>query len=395
MSLFAGKIKTARRFIRAAVIALMLAASAFAQSVDLTSPTPVISNEITGHIAPLDIGDSRSTRFFYTFNGQQGDLELTVESFNLDGDIDIFLANSLRPLIKVTLYAGTSSSKIAKTVYLRREEPLILRVQARTPNDAEGTYRIILGGAFKPAVRLASNAASTDETVAANPSPAPTPVISADRKVKRVSSVGARIEEPVAQVAVKDETEKTEETPGPPPVVAKKTPAKPRPARTRTGARGNSRAETARKSSSKRGTGGDAEKTESEKAKEGKTETEAATASSERNDTEAGERSPTAKPERARPARVPRAPRNKNSSTGRRTGAQPAEAAATSPTETPALPAPSPRLVLVMRDGEQFERDMSGIRRVTVENGMIVIVSKNGKTEKQPMSAVLRMSIEP
>ncbi|MCA1556374.1 MAG: hypothetical protein LC747_06760, partial [Acidobacteria bacterium] len=121
----------------------MLAAAAFAQSVDLSSPTPVISNEIAGRIAPLDIGDSRSTRFFYTFNGQQGDLELTVESFNLDGDIDIFLANSLRPLTKVTLYAGASSNKVAKTLYLRRDEPLILRVQARTPNDAEGTYRII------------------------------------------------------------------------------------------------------------------------------------------------------------------------------------------------------------------------------------------------------------
>jgi hypothetical protein len=48
-----------------------------------------------------------------------------------------------------------------------------------------------------------------------------------------------------------------------------------------------------------------------------------------------------------------------------------------------------------MRDGETFERDMSGIRRVTVENGMLVIVSKAGKTERQPMNAVLRMSIEP
>jgi hypothetical protein len=48
-----------------------------------------------------------------------------------------------------------------------------------------------------------------------------------------------------------------------------------------------------------------------------------------------------------------------------------------------------------MLDGEQFVRDMSGVRRVIVENGMIVIVSKNGKTERQPMSGVLRMSIEP
>ncbi|MCA1556004.1 MAG: hypothetical protein LC747_04860, partial [Acidobacteria bacterium] len=317
-----------------------------------------------------------------------------VESFNLDGDIDIFLSNSLRPLTKVTLYAGASSNKVTKTVYLRRDEPLILRVQARTPNDAEGTYRIIFGGAFKPAARLASDVASTAETTPANPSPTPTPARSADRKVKRVTSTGARIEEPVAEVAVKEEVEKTEETPDPPPVVAKKAPAKPRPARTRTGTRRTSRAETARKSSPKPETGGDAEKTESEKAKEGKTETESA-ASSGRNETEAAEKAPTPKPERARPVRVPRAPRNRNSSTAKSTGPPPAESATKSPTETPAPPAPSPRLVLVMRDGEQFVRDMSGIRRVTVENGMILIVSKNGKTERQPMSAVLRMSIEP
>jgi hypothetical protein len=52
-------------------------------------------------------------------------------------------------------------------------------------------------------------------------------------------------------------------------------------------------------------------------------------------------------------------------------------------------------LVLVLRDGETFERDMSSVRRVTVERGMIVIVSKDGKTERRAMANVLRMSIEP
>ena len=37
---------------------------------------------------------------------------------------------------------------------------------------------------------------------------------------------------------------------------------------------------------------------------------------------------------------------------------------------------------------------MSGVRRVTVENGMLVIVGRDGKTERQPMVDVLRMSIE-
>jgi hypothetical protein len=42
-----------------------------------------------------------------------------------------------------------------------------------------------------------------------------------------------------------------------------------------------------------------------------------------------------------------------------------------------------------------LERDMSTVRRLTVENGRIVIVTKDGKTERQSMTNVLRMSIEP
>ncbi|HZG51155.1 MAG TPA: hypothetical protein VEZ40_03370, partial [Pyrinomonadaceae bacterium] len=85
-----------------------------------------------------------------------------------------------------------------------------------------------------------------------------------------------------------------------------------------------------------------------------------------------------------------------NSTTARRTTATPDESVPASPAESAAPPAPaSARLVLVMRDGETFERDMAGIRRVTVENGVLVIVSKTGKTERQPMNTVLRMSIEP
>ncbi|HEV7905937.1 MAG TPA: hypothetical protein VGO96_19005, partial [Pyrinomonadaceae bacterium] len=206
MPLIALKLKSGRRrLMLTATLAAMLCASAFAQSIEPNAPTPVFSNELAGRIAPLDIGDSRQTRFFYTFNGLQGDLELTVESSNLDGDIDIFLASNLRPVAKVTLYAGASSTRATKSVYLRREEPLILRVQARTPNDAEGTYRVMLGGAFKPADRLASNsdAASSGETPAA--APTPTPTGSGNRNVRRVTSTGARIEEPVAEVAVKEE----------------------------------------------------------------------------------------------------------------------------------------------------------------------------------------------
>lgn len=373
----------------AAIAALLLSATLSAQSIDLSSPTPVVSNDLTGRILPLDIGDARSTRFFYTFNGLQGDLEMTVESNNLDGDIDVFLASNLRPLTKVTLYAGTSPTRVTKTVFLRREEPLILRVQARTPNDSEGTYRISFGGAFRPAARLAAtDAASTEAVATASPSPTPT-ARGTGREVKRVSSVGARIAEPAAEVAAKDEPEKSEETAIAPPPETKKSPARTPPARTRTGGRRNSaRTGTAR---------GNAAKVEGEKPESVKADAAETSASSDGAETAAAGTPPATKP--TRPVRVPRARNNRNTRTARNTTAAPADTAAATPGETAATPtapaAPSPRLVLVMRDGERVERDMAGIRRVTVENGFIVIVPKAGKTERQSMSGVLRMSIEP
>ncbi len=365
--------------------ALLPTVFSYGQSIDLTSPTPVVSNEIAGSIAPLDIGDARSSRFFYVFNGVQGDLELTVESNNLDGDVDIFLANNMRPLTKVTLYAGAGSNRSTKTVYLRRDEPLILRVQARTPNDVEGTYRIRFGGAFRPATRLAAEGSAPSESSAANSSSGAT-AAGADRKVRRVSSVGARIEEPVVEVA-KEEPATPEPTPAPTPAAARRTPANPRPARTRTGARRTSRPETARGNTpGARAGDGDAARSETANPETSEDAT--------RNDT--GAAGKTAPPERARPVRVPRARGNRNTTAARRTDAPPAGTASAPTPENAPPPAPaSARLVLVMRDGETFERDMAGIRRVTVENGVLVIVSKTGKTERQPMNAVLRMSIEP
>src|SRR5205085_11305695 len=69
-----------------------------AQSSDLNLPTPVGTNEIEGRIVPRDLGDPRLTSHFYTFNGTQGDLLLTVESNHLVGAIDLFVDNDLHPL---------------------------------------------------------------------------------------------------------------------------------------------------------------------------------------------------------------------------------------------------------------------------------------------------------
>ena len=92
-------------------------------------PTPALSNEISGRITPRDLGDPRLTRHFYTFTGLPGDLIITVESENLNGDIDLYIAAGLRPLTKVVLYAGSSATRASKNIFLRKQEPLVLRAR--------------------------------------------------------------------------------------------------------------------------------------------------------------------------------------------------------------------------------------------------------------------------
>src|ERR687895_2436482 len=82
---------------------------AFAQSLDVGAPTPIRSNQVNAKIAARDLGDSRLTDHYYAFTGTPGDLLITVHSKNLNGDIDVFTAGSLRPLLKLTLYAESSA----------------------------------------------------------------------------------------------------------------------------------------------------------------------------------------------------------------------------------------------------------------------------------------------
>ncbi len=43
----------------------------------------------------------------------------------------------------------------------------------------------------------------------------------------------------------------------------------------------------------------------------------------------------------------------------------------------------------------RVERYMNTVRRVTVENGMVVIVMNDGTIQRQPLANILRMTIEP
>src|SRR4030095_13638141 len=104
--------------------------------------------------------------------------------------------------LKFTVYAG-SSSPITKGIYLRRQEALILRVEGRTPNDDDATYRLHFGGSFEP-ITAGPLADHEDALEAA------TPTTATNQGDRRVSSVGARIDEPRTEVAA---TPKPEPTP--------------------------------------------------------------------------------------------------------------------------------------------------------------------------------------
>lgn len=168
----------------------------WAQSPNQELPTPVFSNEINGTIVPLDLGDPRSTRHYYAFEAAPGDLSVTVNTRNLNGDVDVFTAVTFRPLTKITIYAGTIPPEVTKSLYFRTRQILILRVEARTPNDEAGSYRITLGGSFQPfsgGIPVAENApAETD------------PEKRDDNNPQRLSSVGATIPRPPREVAVEE-----------------------------------------------------------------------------------------------------------------------------------------------------------------------------------------------
>lgn len=342
------------KFVLAVIVLMGAAVSGFAQSTDQGLPTPVTSNDISGRIKALDLGDPRSTRHFYAFEGSPGDLLITIDSKNLNGDIDVFTAVTFRPLMKTTVYASSSTPEITKGIYLRSHQILILRVEARTPNDEPGTYHIRFGGTFErfsggiPVAEVSSE--ETDES-------------GEKRGTNRLSSSGAMLPKPpptepveTAEAKPSPSPEKVEEKPAEKPAEtapAKKTTANNRRTNNRPPPRRSTRPAPAKPAPKKT----DAAKTEKEKEKE----------------TEA-----------SKPAEETATPPEKSS--------EPATAAAKPKSQEPI---PSARLIVEQKDGTRIDRPMSTVRRVVVEGTMIVITLKTGKIERIPMADVARMAIEP
>ncbi len=311
----------------------------FAQSTEQKFPTLVTSNEISGKIAARDIGDSRLTTYYYAFNGTQGDVFLTIETSNLNGDIDIFTADELRPVTKIALFADSSNNKTVRTIYLRKDEKLILRIEGKTPNDDDATFKIKFEGSF---------AAITD---AKNVEVEAPKVKSKTDSDVVVNSVGTIIEvKPKPTPVPKVEIAKVEK-----PKMPK---VKPTP------------------------------KTKAEKPKVEETETVGEVSNTQKPSVkpakvkkpkvETPEKLP--KPETPKPEKPKKTPKPK---------VQP------KPKNETAAALENVKLLVELKDGTKYERPMSEVLRVNVDkDGMLTIVTKDGKIERYSILDVAKMTIQ-
>lgn len=344
----------ARKFVLFLVLLLTTASVSLAQSLDVGAPTPVRANNVSGRIEARDLGDSRLTDHYYRFTGTPGDLLITIQSTNLNGDLDVFTAVTLRPLLKLTLYAE-STAPVTKGIYLRKREDLILRIEARSPNDEQGNYKLFFGGSFEPIPGGLDIA--EDESAGAEKTETPTV---AGRKTKRVSSVGARIEEPEPPATEVAAAPTPQPTPEPTPE------AKP--------------VETPKRNTAEKRTETETTRTPTTRNTRGRNRPAATPPTTSR-------RQPTARTKEPAPVEEPS------------TTEAPKATETPAPRAKPAAPEPEPeigpRLIIETNDGTLINRSMSGIRRVTIENGQVVVTGKDGKINRILLANVVRMQIAP
>lgn len=381
----------------ATLLLLLIATPVLAQSQDITAPVPVRTSNLAGGIAPRDLGDSRLTNHYYTFAARPGDLTVTIESRNLNGDFDVFTARTLRPLLKFTVYAEIDTT-ITKTVFLRTGEDLILRVQARTPNDDEGIYHVRFGATFEPV----AGAELFEEVETTEPEK---PTLS-ERRGGRVSSVGARIEEPkppptevAAATPEPTPDEAAPATPKPTPEeIAVATPEPtpevgPEPKETEDPA---AQPESAKETPEAIAETPTPRRTPRTRGRRPITRLPTQPVPTDEEVPTKEEIKPAGEPEEKAELKVDEAAVEKAEAPARRTArGRRAPTAQPTPPEVEPEPQIGPRLIIETRAGERIERFMSTIRRVTVERNQIVVVGRDGKIERTLLSDVIRMSIEP
>lgn len=330
-------------FFKVIFVGLIFLSSAFAQSSDQNFPTPITDNTLSGTIKARDIGDSRLTTYYYTFNGNQGDIFVNVVTKNLNGDIDIFAVEGLRPLTKIVVYADTSDNETGRVVYLRKPEKIIMRIQGRSPNDDQATFQIKFAGSFLASTETESNNETKLPEVAKN-----------DNSDVIVNSVGTII-------GVKPKPTPESKTPG---------------------------AEKINKAE---------EKTETEVAtSEPKEEKENPTVVVTENIEPTGEnkeadtvaktekkKTKTLEIKKEKPKAEPKPKKEKVKKTEE-----------TAKTEPVPNPLENIRLKVLLKDGDRIEKPMSEVVKFGVEKAVLTIVNKDGTILRYPILEVAKITIE-
>ncbi|MEQ1764502.1 MAG: hypothetical protein ABL984_15335 [Pyrinomonadaceae bacterium] len=345
---------------------LMAAGSIYAQSSDQMFPTPVRTSEIASSIKARAIGDPRVTTYYYTFEGEQGDVFVNVQSKNFTGDIDVYIVPSQQPLTKIVIYGDQPEAETGRVVYLRKPERLLLRIQGRAPGDEDASVLIKFAGSF-----IASKLDDSSD-------PAVPKVESSAETNVRVNSVGTILEvipkatpTPAAIASNLDEiSSKTESVPE----VKEEAPKE-------------------EESASKESRTVEVVVTDPIKVEEKRKET------APRHTNGAANRRVrrTVQPRPAIPAggELP-GDRKEGTST-------PAEARKSVRRQPPVEKKPEPpkvdpmvgiNLVIYFKDGSRIDRPMTEVMRFSVERAVLTVISKNGTIGRYNMTEVSRVSIE-
>ena len=375
-----------------------------AQSIRQDFPTPITSNEIGGKVPARDIGDARLTNYYFALNGVQGDIFVNVQTKNFNGDIEIFTADNLKSLTKITIYADISDSETGRVIYLRKPEKLILRIQGRTPNDDDATYRIKFAGSFASLPVTAENSApelpevkSVGETdvrvnsvgtiIEVKPKPTPVPketVAKAEKKAKNKKSKSvaenketADIEEPTKEeLKTAENSDKTTITIE---KNAEETTSKPEREIANEVQSETSAKIVINRETTVENTAVDESKTEN-KTEVSENKEVAPTKIEEKLTEEKVE----VKPETPTAEKNVRVKRGKNGKIISKKVVTP--------------PAPNPleniRLIVLLKDGTKIEHQMSDVLRFNIINGTLTITTKDGKTERHSILDVERTIIE-
>ncbi|HEX6278692.1 MAG TPA: hypothetical protein VFZ49_01635 [Pyrinomonadaceae bacterium] len=373
-----------RGFILIFLLAVVSASSAVAQSSDQLFPTPVRSSEIVSTIKARDIGDSRLTTYYYTFEGEQGDVFLNVQSKNFTGDIDLFVVPGQVPLTKIVIYGDQPETETGRVVYLRKPERLLLRVQGRTPGDDEASIKIKFAGSFA-ASKLDDSAAPSLPTVE-----------STSETNVRVNSVGTILEvipklKPTPEVVA----EKVE-----PPTAD--TTASEKAEEDTTEKKSEVAAETRDDSAAKRESDAPPPKLEvavtdpvvEEKKRDPPRTTGRNTRRRNTRNTPPAKAAEDAEAETKKEETPPATTR------ARRSAARKSPAKVEAKTEDPKTeeekvdPMAGIRLVVYFKDGSTIERPMTEVQRFAVEKAVLTIISRDGSVGRYQMIDIQRVSIE-